>query len=48
VHTLILGGIKSGKSRLAESLATAVGGQDVLFIATATMSNLIPVWWLIV
>lgn len=39
MHTLILGGIKSGKSRLAESLATAVGGQDVLFIATATESD---------
>jgi adenosylcobinamide kinase/adenosylcobinamide-phosphate guanylyltransferase len=32
--TLILGGARSGKSRYAEQLATAIGG-DVLFVATA-------------
>jgi len=39
VHTLILGGIKSGKSRLAESLAGGADGENVLFIATATESD---------
>lgn len=38
MKTLIIGGIKSGKSRLAESLATASGKQVVL-IATATADD---------
>ena len=32
---LILGGARSGKSRLAEQMARARGGDDVLFVATA-------------
>jgi len=33
--TLILGGVRSGKSRFAQELAVQVGGDDVLFVATA-------------
>jgi adenosylcobinamide kinase/adenosylcobinamide-phosphate guanylyltransferase len=33
--TLILGGARSGKSSYAERLALELGGQDVLYIATA-------------
>ena len=32
---LILGGARSGKSRFAQDLAQCVGGEDVLFVATA-------------
>lgn len=32
---LILGGVRSGKSRFAQELATELGGDDVLFVATA-------------
>lgn len=33
--TLILGGVRSGKSRIAEELAANLGGDSVLFVATA-------------
>ncbi|MEM8734165.1 MAG: bifunctional adenosylcobinamide kinase/adenosylcobinamide-phosphate guanylyltransferase [Planctomycetota bacterium] len=33
--TLVLGGVRSGKSRFAQELAYSVGGDDVLFVATA-------------
>jgi adenosylcobinamide kinase/adenosylcobinamide-phosphate guanylyltransferase len=33
--TLVLGGVRSGKSRFAEELAHKLGGDDVLFVATA-------------
>lgn len=33
--TLVLGGVRSGKSRFAEELALKLGGDDVLFVATA-------------
>ena len=33
--TVILGGVRSGKSRFAQELAQKMGGDDVLFIATA-------------
>ncbi len=33
--TLILGGVRSGKSHFGQSLAQALGGDDVLFVATA-------------
>ena len=33
--TLVLGGVRSGKSRFAQSLAQQLGGDEVLFIATA-------------
>lgn len=32
---LVLGGVRSGKSRFAQELAERVGGEDVLFVATA-------------
>lgn len=32
---LVLGGVRSGKSRFAQELALRVGGDDVLFVATA-------------
>ena len=32
---LILGGVRSGKSRFAQELAQRLGGQEVLFVATA-------------
>lgn len=33
--TLVLGGVRSGKSRFAQELAARVGGDNVLFVATA-------------
>lgn len=33
--TLVLGGVRSGKSRFAEELAIKLGGDNVLFVATA-------------
>ncbi|MGY8769034.1 MAG: bifunctional adenosylcobinamide kinase/adenosylcobinamide-phosphate guanylyltransferase [Pirellulales bacterium] len=33
--TLVLGGVRSGKSRFAQDLAAKLGGDDVLFVATA-------------
>ena len=33
--TLVIGGVRSGKSRFAQSLARQLGGDDVLFVATA-------------
>ena len=33
--TLILGGVRSGKSRFAQDVAESMGGEDVLFVATA-------------
>ena len=33
--TLILGGVRSGKSRFGQELALELGGEDVLFVATA-------------
>lgn len=33
--TLVLGGVRSGKSRFAQDLATQLGGDNVLFVATA-------------
>ncbi|MCY3009930.1 MAG: bifunctional adenosylcobinamide kinase/adenosylcobinamide-phosphate guanylyltransferase [Planctomycetota bacterium] len=33
--TLVLGGVRSGKSRFAEELALKLGGDNVLFVATA-------------
>lgn len=32
---LIVGGVRSGKSRFAQNLAERIGGNDVLFVATA-------------
>jgi adenosylcobinamide kinase / adenosylcobinamide-phosphate guanylyltransferase len=32
---LVLGGVRSGKSRFGQELATMLGGNDVLFVATA-------------
>lgn len=32
---LVLGGVRSGKSRFAQDLAWRLGGEDVLFVATA-------------
>lgn len=32
---LVMGGVRSGKSRFAQELAHRVGGEDVLFVATA-------------
>ncbi|WP_164102477.1 bifunctional adenosylcobinamide kinase/adenosylcobinamide-phosphate guanylyltransferase [Candidatus Laterigemmans baculatus] len=32
---LVLGGVRSGKSRFGQSLAERLGGEDVLFVATA-------------
>lgn len=32
---LVLGGVRSGKSRFAQDLAQCLGGDDVLFVATA-------------
>lgn len=33
--TLVMGGVRSGKSRFAQSLASQLGGDEVLFVATA-------------
>ncbi|OUT54153.1 MAG: bifunctional adenosylcobinamide kinase/adenosylcobinamide-phosphate guanylyltransferase [Rhodopirellula sp. TMED11] len=33
--TLVLGGVRSGKSRFAQDLVAAVGGEQVTFVATA-------------
>lgn len=33
--TLVLGGVRSGKSRFAQDLAERIGGDEVLFVATA-------------
>lgn len=38
MKTLILGGARSGKSRMAESMAAASGG-DVVYVATATVGD---------
>ncbi|MFZ5557496.1 MAG: bifunctional adenosylcobinamide kinase/adenosylcobinamide-phosphate guanylyltransferase [Pseudomonadota bacterium] len=38
MRSLILGGVRSGKSRLAERLARA-GGGDVVYVATATAGD---------
>ncbi len=38
VHTLILGGVRSGKSRLAEARARA-SGLDVVYVATAAAGD---------
>lgn len=36
---LVLGGARSGKSVFAERLARATGGDDVLYVATATITD---------
>lgn len=38
-HVLILGGVRSGKSRFAQQLATELAGDHVLFVATAEASD---------
>lgn len=37
--TLILGGARGGKSRAAEEMARRLGGEDVLFVATASAGD---------
>jgi adenosylcobinamide kinase/adenosylcobinamide-phosphate guanylyltransferase len=37
--TLITGGVRSGKSRFALDMASAAGGKDVTFIATAVVAD---------
>ena len=36
---LILGGVRSGKSDLAQKLALDIGGNNVLFVATAAAGD---------